>query len=875
MALPTRYDFKSSEPRLYQEWTENNLFATRLDGDGRPFCIAIPPPNVTGSLHAGHSLNYTLQDIIVRYQRMTGRPVLFQPGTDHAGIATQFVVERELAKEGLTRFQLGRDKFIERVWEWKDVHEKKIVDQLKKLGVSCDWSRLRFTMDPQYSRAVLTAFKRLYAKGYIYKGKYLVNWCPRCRTALSDLEVVHRNEQRKLYYIRYRIKDEALRYLEVATTRPETMLGDTACAVNPGDKRYSHLIGKAVVVPLVNREVPIIADDFVLPEFGTGIVKITPAHDFNDNECAKRHGLPAIAIFDEEARINENGGAYKGMDRFEARGKIIADLENRGLLARQEDYEISLGRCSRCDQILEPYLSDQWFVRMKELAALCLNEIKEKRVRFVPAGWEDVAVKWLEGIHDWCISRQLWWGHRIPVFTCAKCGASACHVEGSEYACPSCSIPMKQSEDVLDTWFSSALWPFATLGWPDETPELSRFYPGSLLVTDRGIINLWVSRMVYMGVELTGKRPFDEVYINATVLTLEGQRHSKSKGVGFDFTEIINEYGADPLRFILCRKSTGLQDMRLDKPPKDNSIVEARNFVTKLYNASRYVLGKIEGKDKLDIALSKDDLTQIEDRWIVSALNRLKERSSALLSGYEFSEYAKSIYCFVWDCFCDYYLELSKKSANPACPKILASALTDILKLAAPVIPFVAEEIWKELRNHVSLGTPYLASARWPKVETGLIDRDAEKRFEVILCCARAVRSVRNRFNIPFKEPLEVLITRDAGVKEAGRILGTLANVSALTVTDGGRIRDSACEVIGDFKLYIPLKGKIDLAIERKRLAEKEAELSVRIAGLRARLDDASFTRRAPPEVVDETRQALAALEAQLAEVRNTAACLG
>ncbi|MBI4244007.1 MAG: valine--tRNA ligase [Planctomycetes bacterium] len=873
--LSTRYDFHTSEDKIYDLWLESGIFNAVVDSSKQPYCVVIPPPNVTGSLHLGHALNDTLQDILVRYKRMCGFSALFQPGTDHAGIATQFVVEKELAKENLTRFKLGREKFIQRVMGWKATYEKRITDQLKKIGSSCDWSRVRFTMDEQYTKAVLTAFKRLYDKGYIYKGKYLVNWCPRCRTALSDLEVIKRSEKGKLYFIRYRIKDTQGKYVEIATTRPETLLGDTACAFNPDDRRYKHLAGTKLIVPLVEREIPLVADNFVMSDFGTGLVKITPAHDFNDYECGKRHNLQIISVFDESAVVNENGVQYKGLDRFSARKKVIEDLESRGLISKVDDYEIALGKCSRCSEILEPFLSDQWFIKMKELAEPCLRVIKEGRVKFVPDGWEQIAIQWLENIHDWCISRQLWWGHRIPIFVCKNYGCLECSVDSVPQKCKNCNGPVSQVEDVLDTWFSSALWPIATLGWPEETPELKYFYPTAVLVTGRDIINLWVSRMIMMGLEFMNEIPFSNVFIHSTVLTLEGQRHSKSKGVGFDPLEVVNEYGADSLRFILCRKTTGLQDLRLDKPPKDNSIVEARNFVTKLYNASRYVFGKLEGvQAPIDLSLTSDDLVNIEDKWIVSALNRLRKESAQLLESYRFGDYAKCMYEFVWDNYCDYYLELSKSSSNKSINKILSYVLVDLLKMLHPVMPFVSEELWQESKKYIKLDSELLIKCRWPQTQQNLISADSQNKFEFVVSCVKAVRSTRSRFNIVLKEPLDIVLSKDPEIREMGKILSALANVRNVTVSDSPD-ESSVCDVVGELKLFISLKGKIDLKLERERLVKRKEEFESRVANLSKRLSDKSFIERAPADVVEETKNDLAILEAQMHETIQVLQRLG
>jgi valyl-tRNA synthetase len=724
MEFTSRFDPKEAEPRLYKLWEEGGFFKAEARSQKPPFTIVIPPPNVTGSLHMGHALNNTIQDLLVRWKRMQGFECLYLPGTDHAGIATQNVVEKELKKEGTNRHVLGRDSFLRRVWAWKEQYGETIYMQLRRLGSSCDWSRERFTMDESYVRAIRTVFKALYDKKQIYRGHRVINWCPRDMTALSDLEVRRPEEGAagNLYHIRYPLAGEPGRHVVVATTRPETMLGDTAVMVHPKDARYAGLVGKKAVLPFIGREIPIIADEAVDMKFGSGAVKVTPAHDMNDFEVGKRHGLPAIIVMDESAKMNDQAGEFAGLDRFEARAKIVERLAALNLLEKVEDHSTPLGRCDRCDTIIEPYLSEQWFVNMKPLAAPAIDAVKSGRVRFHPDRWAKVYLDWMENIQDWCISRQIWWGHRIPVWTCSDGHAFA--AVDTPSTCPTCGGgALRQDADVLDTWFSSALWPFATLGWPEESADLKKFYPTQVLVTDRGIINLWVARMIMMGLEFRGKEPFSDVVINATIMDDAGERMSKSKGTGVDPLILMERYGADALRFALTLLSTGSQDVRFGKNLSVPRTEQARNFVTKFWNACRYVATSApESVSGLPPGWDR----KLEDCWIASRLNRTIQVVTEALASNEFGRAAGELYTFIWDDFCSWYIELTKKRTAEATARGMLRYLAGItLRLLHPICPFVTEELWTKL-DPAAAKTPLIRAA-WP--EPGAMNEDLERRM--------------------------------------------------------------------------------------------------------------------------------------------------
>lgn len=865
MEFETRFNPQESEEKIYELWENGDYFMANPDSRRKPFVIVIPPPNVTGSLHMGHALNNTLQDILIRYKRMQGYEALYLPGTDHAGIATQFVVEKELKKEKKARFDFGREKFLQRVWEWKKQYGDTILYQLRRLGCSCDWSRTRFTMDEGYSQAIKFVFVELYKKGLIYRGNYTINWCPRCLTALSDIEVEHKEEAGKLWHFRYPIKNEKNKSITVATTRPETILGDTAVAVNPKDKRYKTLVGKTVVLPIIEREIPIIADDFVDMEFGTGAVKITPAHDTNDFEASKRHNLPAIKIMDEKGVMNDNAGElFDGLDRFEVRTKIVEELKNRGLFEKEEDYKVSLGRCYRCKTIIEPYLSLQWFVKMKPLAKPAIDAVKKGEVKFIPKRWADVYLDWLENTRDWCISRQIWWGHRIPVWYC-ECGEIAAEINEPKN-CPKCKCgKLKQDEDVLDTWFSSALWPFATMGWPDKTQDLRKFYPTQVLVTARDIIYLWVARMVMMGYEFMGEKPFSDVFINPTIQNPEGKRMSKSLGTGVDPLELIDQFGADATRFGLAIQVTENQDVRFSPAKMESS----RNFVTKLWNASRFVtmnIGSLKANEPDTAKLSKND------RWILSRLASTVKGYDELLSKYEFGDVAQLCYRFVWNEFCDWYIELSKGNLDDENVKaVLSYTLVNTLKLLHPIMPFVTEEIWQRLKSQ-NVVEGDLINSEWCKVSEKLIDKAAENEMDAFMKVIKGVREVRNRMGIQNKVPLEIVIKAGKDVanmlKSHESEISHLANIDEIGIGDSVKKPSlSATVVDAGFTLYIPLEGKIDIAKERSRQETKKSQLNQLMGTINKKLDSKDFLDNAPQEMVESEKEKLMELKRQLTQV--------
>jgi valyl-tRNA synthetase len=799
-------------------------------------------------------------------KRMEGYEALYLPGTDHAGIATQTVVEKQLLKdERKTRWDLGREEFLKRVWSWKEQYGNTILYQLRRLGCSCDWSRTRFTMDEGYSRAIRHVFVSLFKKELIYKGLAIVNWCPHDLTALSDLEVVTRAEKGHLWHVRYPVKDRPGAFVTVATTRPETMLGDTGVAVHPDDARYTELVGKTLVLPLLDREIPLVADAFVDPRFGSGAVKVTPAHDANDFECAKRAGLKAITVMDEKGVMNAFAGPYRGLDRFECRRRVVADLEARGLLAKVEDYEVPLGHCYRCDHVLEPYLSEQWFVSMKPLAAPAIAAVKRGDIRFCPDRWSKIYLDWMENIRDWCISRQIWWGHRIPVWYCGK-GHAVAAVEDPA-ACPTCGDrALKQDENVLDTWFSSALWPFATLGWPDETPDLEKFYPTQVLVTSRDIINLWVARMIVTGLEFRGEKPFSDVIIHATLMDDEGKRMSKSKGTGVDPLELIDVYGADPLRFALALITTGTQDFKFGKKFSKERVEMSRNFVTKLWNASRYVASKV---GDAPAKAPKEGLND-EDRWILSRLSTTVGRVTDALDRYEFGEAAELLYKFVWDDFCDWYIELSKRRADaPAVRQTLAFALDQTLRILHPFIPFVTEEIWQKLGRK----QPLMTSA-WPEADPAARDEGLEERMGLVFDAVRAVRDIRNRNTIPPKVALSAVISAKddatAALLRAGAgIVRSQANADEVSVGVGfSKPKFAGTAACGRFTVYVPLEGKIDPKAEAER-TRKELESTRKQAEQAERqLSNEEFRKR-KPEMAAEIATKLDALRSKIADLET------
>jgi len=863
IALSKRYDHRYLEEKWYKCWEDGGYFVARTNSNRESFSIVIPPPNITGSLHMGHALNNTLQDILTRFKRMQGFNALWLPGTDHAGIATQNVIEKELAKEGLTRNDLGRETFIDRVWRWKEEYGSRIILQLKRLGASCDWSRTRFTLDSGLSQAVREVFVRLYEEGYIYRGDYIINWCPRCQTALSDIEVEHHTLNGHLYYIKYPLKlstpHSPLPTLSVATTRPETMLGDTAVAINPNDGRFKALNSQVAILPILNRELPIIEDDFVDPEFGTGIVKVTPAHDPNDFEMGKRHYLQEINILNPDGTMNANAGPYENLDRFECRKRLLGDLEEGGYLEKTEDYLLSVGHCYRCQTIVEPYLSKQWFVAMKELAKPAIEAVREGRVRFIPNTWERTYFEWMENVKDWCISRQIWWGHRIPAWHCRNCGRI--NVSRKEVQVCECgSSNVDQDPDVLDTWFSSALWPFSTMGWPEATLDLKTFYPTSVLSTGFDIIYFWVARMIIMGLKFMNEVPFKEVYIHGLIRDADGQKMSKSRGNIIDPLVVINQYGADSLRFTLAILTLQGRDILLS----EERISGYHHFCNKLWNAARFILMNIEGY------LPKEDPSKSEpqlcDRWILSRLNQVIKSVTNNLERCNFSQAAQNLYEFIWHEYCDWYLELTKlqlygsnESEKRATQERLIATFETILSLLHPFMPFITEELWSQLpgRKEESI----LMASNWPKVSESSIDRESIREMELIKEVVYHIRNIRGEMKVPPDKQPKALIK----VPEGETL--TLLEVHRGYITFLGRISElvcgpsitkppsSAAAVIQEMELYLPLEGMIDIDRERERLEKELNEVEEEIKRTDLKLSNEDFRAKARIEVFEREKR--------------------
>ncbi|MHC4712777.1 MAG: valine--tRNA ligase [Planctomycetota bacterium] len=890
--LPKVYDPRQVEERWVTEWIEKNYFHSEPD-DRDPYTIVIPPPNITGVLHMGHGLNNTYQDVLTRWRRMQGRNALWLPGTDHAAIATTNVVERELAAEGLKREDVGREKFLERTWQWREEYGGTIIHQLKRMGCSCDWPRERFTMDEGLSRAVREAFVRFFEDGLIYRGLYIVNWCPRCGTALSDDEVDHEDVQGHLWYIRYPLKDSDA-FLTVATTRPETMLGDTGVAVNPADERFRGLVGKTAVLPVIGREIPVIADDFVDPKFGTGMVKVTPAHDPNDFEIGRRHDLPDVVVIAEDGTMTAEAGEYSGLDRFECRKRLIERLECDGLLEKTEEYLHAVGHCYRCKTVIEPYISEQWFVRVKELVEPAIAAANDGRVTFHPERWTRVYLSWLENVRDWCISRQIWWGHRIPAWYCDDCGeVFAAREDPSE--CRKCSSNnLRQDEDTLDTWFSSALWPFSTLGWPDETKDLDYYYPTDVLVTDRGIIFFWVARMVMMGLRFRGEVPFDDVYINATVLDEQGRKMSKSLGNGIDPLEIIEQYGADAMRFSLMLLTAEGQDVKLSP----TRFEMGRNFANKLWNAARFALMNLE--DFPDQSPVSPGELEFEDRWILSRLSHTAGELNAALEGYHFHAAAHLLYDFAWHSLCDWYLEAikprlygSRPESKRVAQKVLAASLDALLRMLHPFVPFITEEVWSHLGELVpdrglfeaGNASETVSLADWPQPESFPRDEAAETKMPPTIDCIRAVRNIRSSHNLGERAEVDVVVRSSSAaeaeaISEHEALIKELAGVRNIRVVGPGQTlakpRHSAAAVFRSTELFIPLEGLIDLAAEKERLTSRINKARRNLSTIEGKLSNPNFVERAPSNVVERERERRAAvveeirkLEANLHELAD------
>ena len=856
--LAKNYNPSEFEDRIYEKWNESGYFKPDEDSKKPPFSIAIPPPNVTGQLHMGHALDQTLQDILIRTKRMQGYSALWIPGTDHAGIATQIKVEENLrVNEGLTRYDLGRDKFLERVWDWKNQYGGRIINQLKKLGSSCDWTRERFTMDDGCSKAVKEVFVNLYNKGLIYRGFRIINWCPNCRTALSDAEVEYSEQAGSFWHISYPVKgsDE---YVTVATTRPETMLGDTAVAVHPEDERYAHLIGKMLVLPLVGREIPVVADEYVERDFGTGCVKITPAHDPNDFEVGKRHNLEIIKVMNDDATINEQyGGKYAGMDRYKARRAIVDDLKAGGYLVKIEPCSHNVGTCYRCKTTVEPITSDQWFVKMQPLAEPALAAVRSGDIKFEPERFTKTYVNWMENCHDWCISRQLWWGHRIPAYYCDVCGNMEVSKEDVN-TCPKCGAQTRREEDVLDTWFSSALWPFSTMGWPENTDDLERYYPTSVLVTGYDIIFFWVSRMIFSGLEHMGEKPFSTVFIHGLVRDAQGRKMSKSLGNGIDPLKIIEQYGADALRFALATGNAPGNDMRFS----DEKIEAARNFANKLWNASRFVLMNLTEDDGALLGLPEESLLAAEDKWIISSFNKLAKSVNENVENYEIGVALGEIYSFTWDLFCDWYIEMAKSrifaEGTPealTAKRVLVYVLTGILKLLHPYMPFITEEIYQALPH---TDDSIMISA-YPVYDESLTYTKEEEEIARIISCISAIRARRAEMNVPpsKKAKLYVVTKYEDTFASAEKMLEKLASVSELIITDSYDADDAVAIATDSGNLYIPLADVIDFEKERARLSAEYEKNEAEIARLEKKLSNEGFVAKAPAAVVEGERAKL------------------
>lgn len=852
--LSKTYDPKAVEEKVYQEWLDGGYFHAEVDKSKKPFTVVIPPPNVTGQLHMGHALDETFQDIIIRTKRMQGYNALWIPGTDHAGIATQIKVEEDMRvnENGLTRYDLGREKFLERVWAWKEKFGDRIINQLKKIGCSCDWDRERFTMDEGCSKAVREVFVNLYNKDLIYQGTRIINWCPSCQTALSDAEVEYSEQAGHFWHIKYPIKDSD-EFVEIATTRPETLLGDTAVAVNPDDDRYKDLVGKMLILPLVGREIPVIADEYVDKEFGTGCVKITPAHDPNDFEVGKRHGLAEIKVLNDDATINEHGGKYQGMDRYEARKEMVKDLEELGLLVKVEDHAHNVGGCYRCGTTVEPITSKQWFVKMQPLAEPAAKAVENGETKFIPERFTKTYMHWMENVHDWCISRQLWWGHRIPAFYCTECGETTVSKEDIT-ACPKCGGKVKQDEDVLDTWFSSALWPFSTLGWPDKTEELEHFYPTSVLVTGYDIIFFWVARMIFSGIEHMGEVPFKDVYIHGLVRDSQGRKMSKSLGNGIDPLEIIDKYGADALRFTLATGNSPGNDMRFY-----NERVEAsRNFANKIWNASRFVLMNLT-IDKCE--LPELDKLEVSDKWILSRYNDLVREVTENLDKYELGIAVSKLYDFIWDEFCDWYIELVKPrffedgESNITAQQVLVYVLSNTLKLLHPFMPFITEEIWQALPHE---GKSIMISS-FPVYDERFKNTDAEHEMKLIMDAIKGIRNIRNEMNVPpSKKAAIYVVTEQTDVFKNGEaFFRKLASASDVIVaSDKSELPENAVSVVvPGAEILLPLDELVDKEKELDRLSKEQKRLESEIKRVEGKLSNKGFTEKAPAKVVEEERQ--------------------
>lgn len=871
--LAKQYDPNEVEDRIYKFWCDNKYFHAEVNPKKKPYTIVIPPPNITGQLHMGHALDNTLQDILIRFRRMQGYEALWLPGTDHASIATEAKIVEAMRKEGVTKEDIGRDGFLERAWEWKDQYGSRIIEQLKKMGSSCDWDRERFTLDEGCSKAVKEVFVNLYEKGLIYQGKRMVNWCPHCCTTISDAEVEYEDQAGHFWHLRYPFKDGS-GYLELATTRPETLLGDTAVAVNPNDERYKDLVGKMLVLPIVHREIPVIADEYVDIEFGTGVVKITPAHDPNDYEVGLRHNLEIIDVMTDDGHIADGWGKYSGMDRYDCRKEIVKDLEAEGALIKIEDYSHNVGTCYRCHSSIEPRLSKQWFVKMEPLAKPAIDVVKNGKVKFVPERFDKIYYHWMENIKDWCISRQLWWGHRIPAWYCDDCGEVTVSKD-DVHTCSHCgSKNIHQDPDTLDTWFSSALWPFSTLGFPDKTPELNYFYPTNTLVTGYDIIFFWVARMIFSAVEHTDNVPFDTVLIHGLVRDAQGRKMSKSLGNGIDPLLVIDEYGADALRFTLATGNSPGNDMRFS----DDKVKASRNFANKLWNAARFVLMYITEDYKYD-GLPKE--LSLEDKWIASKVNSLAKEVTDNLEKFELGIAIQKLYDFIWDVFCDWYIEIAKirlqsddKEAKSNATSVLLYVLTDILKLLHPFMPFITEEIYQAIPHNDQA----IMVSKWVEYDEALSFAKDEENMEQIMSAIKGIRNRRAEMNIPPSKKATVYVeSEETELFSLGvDFIKRLASANEVVVDKSfGDLGNTVTIITDDAKIYIPLGDLVDFEAERKRLEKEMAQCQDKLDFINKKLSNPGFVNKAPEKVVEQNKADAQKLEEKIANIKNSIDTLG
>jgi len=864
--LAKAYEPKEVEDRIYDFWMKGKYFHAEVDPKKKPYTIVIPPPNITGQLHLGHAMDETLQDTLIRWRRMQGYSALWLPGTDHASIATEAKIVEAMRKEGITKEEIGREKFLERAWAWKDQYGGRIVEQLKKLGSSCDWDRLRFTMDEGCNKAVNHVFKKLYDKGLIYRGERIINWCPHCKTSISDAEVVFEEKEGSFWHLRYPLSDGS-GYIELATTRPETMLGDTAVAVHPDDERYKALVGKTVILPLVNKEIPIIADSYVEQDFGTGVVKITPAHDPNDFEVGLRHNLPVINVMDDGGVINENGGKYAGMPALEARKQIVKDLDEVGFLIKIEPIKHNVGTCYRCGTVVEPRVSTQWFVKMEPLAKPAIDAVKDGDIRFIPERMDKVYYNWMENIKDWCISRQLWWGHQIPAWYC-ECGETIVS-EAVPTVCPKCGgTHLTRDPDTLDTWFSSALWPFSTLGWPDNTEELKYFYPTNTLVTGYDIIFFWVARMIFSGLEHMGEVPFNTVFFHGLIRDAQGRKMSKSLGNGVDPLDVISVYGADALRFTLVTGNSPGNDLRFS----EEKVSASRNFANKIWNAARFILMNIKGKD-IDCALPKKLYTS--DKWILNRFNNVTAAVTENLEKFELGMAVSKLYDFIWDDFCDWYIELAKIRMNGAdeesadsARRVLVWTMSNTLKLLHPFMPYITEEIWQTLPHDGEA----LIVAKWPEYDEALSFPQEAKNLENVMALIRAIRTRRNEMNVPPSKKAHIYIdtAHPAPYEEASEFIARLAYGSKVEIGTGFDVQGAVTAVTDDAKALLPMDDLVDKAAETARLNKELANAQKQLDTVKAKLANEKFTSKAPQNVIDGVKANGEKLEAKIKLILET-----